>query len=169
MSNERVYYPVVKEWLEGLLTQRFGWCYLEITARRRFSNEIKAHIPRGREIIFQFLKQTAPDITGFVDRAKGSGFIIVDMKTKIITLQDVYQVKRYAELFGAQWGLLLSTAPIPEEFRRLREVVPVVYSTLTGHGEITLGFLREEGEKLTVEWFPADPFAKTLLHRIMLG
>lgn len=157
-TDERKYYQTVRDWLEELLKQRFGWCYLEITAQGRYSNEVKAHILEGREIIFPFLKHTHPDITGFVNQSKGSGFIVADVKDKTITLQDVYQVKRYAELFGAPYGLLLSTQPIPEEFKRLHDIASVVFSTLTGHGRITLGWIREQDGKLTVQWFLEDPF-----------
>ncbi len=169
-GGEKEYYPIVRDWLEELLTQRFGWCYLEITAHRQFSNEIKAHIMQGREMVFQFLKTTHPDITGFVDRSKGSGFIVADVKAKAITLPDIYQAKRYAELFSAYIGLLLSTEAIPKELKRLHEVAPVVLSTLTGHGRITLAQIRKENSKLTVaDWFPGDPFHEGFLRRVTLG
>lgn len=169
MSDERRYYPIVRDWLEDLLKQRFGFCHLEITANKNFSNDIKAHILQGREIIFHFLRQTAPDITGFVDRSRGSGFVVADVKTRTITLEDVYQVKRYAELFSASWGLLLSTKEIPEEFKRLHSIAAVTFSTLTGHGQITLGWLRGQDREWIPEWFPGDPFAKSLGHRILFG
>ena len=90
MNGERGYYSAVKDWLDELLKRRFGWCHLEITANGKFGSEIKAHIQQGREIIFHFLRQTAPDITGFVDRSRGSGFIVADVKIKTVTLKDAY-------------------------------------------------------------------------------
>ncbi len=169
MSDEAKYYPIVRDWLQELLRQRLSFCHLEITAKGRFSSEMKKHIPRGREIIFHFLKQAAPDLTGFVTREQGRGFIVVEVKTTTIRLKDVSQVRGYAELFGAQWGLLLSTKEIPEEFGRLHDVASYVFSTLTGHGRITLGWLREQDGKWGAQWFPADPFAKGLLKTILLG
>jgi hypothetical protein len=169
MSDEARYYPIVKSWLQDLLKRQFPSCYLEITANGRFSEKIKDHIPQGREIIFRFLSQASPDLTGFVTRERGRGFIVVEVKTTTIRLKDVSQVRGYAELFGARLSLLLSTMETPEEFRRLHQVAPEVFSTLTGHGKITAGWLQEQGGKLTVQWFPADPFARGLLYRILLG
>lgn len=169
MSEETKYYSIVRDWLQELLKQQFPWCHLEITANGKFSGKIKEHIPQGREIIFHFLKQAAPDLVGFVTRERGRGVVVVEVKTTIIRLKDLSQVRGYAELFGARWSLLLSAKEIPEEFRRLYQVAPEAFSTLTGHGTITLGWLREQSGELTVQWFPTDPFAKGLLYRIMLG
>lgn len=169
MSDEAKYYPIVRDWLQELLRQRFPWCHLEVTANGKFSGKTKEHIPQGREIIFHFLKQAAPDLTGFVTRERGRGFIVVEVKTTTIGLKDVSQVRGYAELFEARWSLLLSTREIPEEFRRLHQEAPEIFSTLTGHGAITLGWLREQGGRWDAQWFPAAPFAKGLLERILLG
>ncbi len=78
-------------------------------------------------------------------------------------------MKHYAELFGAPCGLLLSTKEIPEEFRRLQAVAPEIFSTLTGYGRITVGWLRGQDRKWTPQWFPGDPFAKELWYRILFG
>jgi hypothetical protein len=169
VSDETKYYPIVRDWLQELLRHQFSWCHLEVTAKGKFSREVKEHIPQGREIVFHFLKQAAPDLTGFVTRERGRGFVVVEVKTTTIRLKDVSQVRGYAELFGAGWGLLLSTKEIPEEFRRLHNVAPYIFSTLTGRGTITLGWLHDQDGKWAAHWFPADPFAKSLLHRIMFG
>jgi hypothetical protein len=152
-----------------MLKRRFSFCHMEITANGNFSRAIKEHIPQGREIVFHFLRQAAPDLTGFVTKEPGRGFVVVDMKTTTIRLKHVSQIRGYAELFGARWGLLLSTKELPEEFSRLHAVGSSIFSTLTGHGTITLGRLREQDGKWTAEWFPADPFAKGLLETILFG
>ncbi len=170
MSDETKYYPIVRDWLQELLKRRFSFCYLEITAKGTFSGKIKEHISEGREIIFHFLKQAAPDLTGFVTRERGRGFIVVEVKDTTIRLKDVSQIRGYAELFYARWGLLLSTKEIPEEFRRLHAVAPYIFSTLTGHGRITLGWLREHGGKWDAQWFLGqNPFAKGIIETILLG
>ncbi len=169
VSDEAKYYPIVKDWLQGLLKQRYSFCHLEITHKGQFSGEIKKHILPGREIIFHFLKQAAPDLTGFVTRERGSGWIVVEVKDTAIRFKDVSQIRGYAELFGAGLSLLLSTKEIPEEIRRLHGIAPYIFSTLTGHGAITLGWLREQDGGLTAQWFPDDPLAKGALERILFG
>ena len=169
VSDEAKYYLIVRDWLQELLKQRYSFCHLEITAKGQFSSEIKKHILPGREIIFHFLKHVAPDLTGFVTREQGSGWIVVEVKDTTIRLKDVSQIRGYAELFGARLSLLLSTKEIPEEFKRLRDIVPVIFSTLTGYGTITLGWLREQDGELNAQWFPDDPFARGVLERILFG
>jgi len=65
-SREEKYYESIKEKLEELIKRKFDEFYLEITANKHFSNKLKAKISRKRDIIFSFLKEAAPDITGYV-------------------------------------------------------------------------------------------------------
>ena len=57
VTKEKQLYEVIKEKLEEILKTKFNDFYLEITADTGFSNKLKSEIPRGREIIFNFLKK----------------------------------------------------------------------------------------------------------------
>lgn len=97
-TTERQYYGAVKAWLETLLRERFAAVHVELTADRKFSNTLKAQIDYGRDLVsfLFFLKQAAPDLTGFVkkDSASSREFVVVDVKNRSLKLDDVYQVRK---------------------------------------------------------------------------
>lgn len=153
---ERDLYPSVKAWLEELLRQRFATVHLEITAKRKFSNVLKQQIDQGREVIFYFLREAPPDLAGFVREASGlRTFVVVEVKREPIRLDDIYQARKYAELFDATIALLVSPHEIPEEIRRLSRAVHGLLA-VPAYKDLTLvRFVDGTG----VEWFPKDPFA----------
>ncbi len=155
---EREYYKIIKEKLEQLLTTKFSSFHLEITADKKFSNKLKAEVSQYREIVFTFLKAAAPDIAGFIKTEYGSDFLIVEIKRETIKLDDIYQARKYAELFDAKYGLLVSTEEIPEEIKRLSRVV---YSLLSLPAYKTLTIVHyDEEPKEFIQWFPENPFEK---------
>lgn len=158
-TGEATYYRAVKDWLAEILRSYFTNYYLEITARGKFSGTLKGQIPAHRDIIFSFLKEAAPDITGFVVREHVRDFIVVELKNKAAKLDDIYQTKKYADLFDARYALLVSTEEIPEEMRRLSTVTPHLLA-LPGYGRLTLIGLHFGEESISASWFPDDPFAK---------
>lgn len=177
--RETDYYKVVKDKLEELfreqvkntISQKIGkkspvetvWeilraIHLEITAKGSFSNEIKAKIPEGRDIIFWFLKGAPPDITGFLKKDRSVDFMVVEVKTEKIKLDDIYQAKKYGELFDARHAFLISLQPLPEEIKRLSKVV---YSLLQLPAYKKLILAQFDGiRKEFVEWFPENPFER---------
>jgi len=159
-STEATYYPLVKDWLAEILRAYFGDNFhLEITASGVFSGTLKARIPEHREIIFSFLKEAAPDITGFVVKENMFQSVVVELKTRRAKLHDIYQTKKYADLFDARYALLLSTVEIPEELRRLSRAAPQLLA-LPGYGRLTLIQLDIRENSISAEWFPDDPFVK---------
>lgn len=156
VKKEKEYYEAIKASLEGLLKSKFSNFYLEITAERNFSNKLKANISQHRDIIFYFLKEAAPDITGFIKEEYSSDFLVVEIKREKIKLDDVYQTRRYAELFDARYALLISTEEIPEEIKRLHRAV---YSLLSLPAYKTLTLCKIDKETMEfIEWFPENPF-----------
>jgi len=110
-------------------------------------------------LIFAFLKEAAPDITGFVkkDSASLREFVVVEVKTTPIKLDDIYQTRKYAELFDARYALLISTSEIPEKITRLsRVVIPLLM--LPANKQLTLVRFGDEGRAIT--WLPECPFGK---------
>ena|SRR2546426_1042488 len=149
----------VKDWLERILKDKFSSYHIEVTAHKRFSNVLQNQIDSSRDLIFAFLKEAAPDITGFVKKDSSSPreFVVVEVKTTPIKLDDIYQAKKYAELFDAGYALLLSTAEIPAKIVRLSKVVfPLL--ALPAYKKLTLVRFEENGRR--IEWFPEDPFQK---------
>jgi len=155
--GERAYYESVKTWLEQLLTPKTSILHLEITADRSFSNVLQAEIDQHREIIFSFLKDARPDITGFF-KAKADSrreFIIVEIKPTPIKLDDIYQTRKYAELFDARYALLVSPFEVPQRLVRLARVVfPLLQ--LPAYKQVTLVQCADGAAQ--VDWFPEDPF-----------
>ena len=161
-SHERDLYPVVKAWLRPLLETQFASVHLEITADRTFSNTLKRMIAPERDIIFSFLKDAAPDLTGFVTGRKGDPyprmeFLVVEVKNTPIRLDDIYQTRKYAEFFDAHHALLVSTHEVPEEIMRLSKVVYPLLA-IPPYNKIT--FCRFSNAGNSVEWIPDDPFVK---------
>lgn len=155
---EREYYKTIKDKLAHLLTTKFRDFYLEITADKKFSNRLKAKISQYREIIFYFLKEAAPDITGFIEKEYSSDFITVEVKREKIKLDDIYQTRKYAELFDARYALLISTKEIPEEIKRLSKQVFSLLSLPAYKKMAIVQYNEEVGE--FVEWFEENPFEK---------
>ena len=44
--------------------------------------------------------------------------MVVEVKNEVIKLEDIYQTKKYADLFDAKYALLISPEEIPEELIR---------------------------------------------------
>ena len=157
-KTEREAYPHIKNWLEEQLKPRFIDFHLEITADRKFSNALKQQIDRNRDLIFNFLKEAAPDITGFVKGDYSREFIVVEIKNKPIKLDDIYQTRKYAELFDARYALLVSTEEIPEEIIRLSKVVFPYLLSLPAYKQLTLVHFGDNAKNIV--WFPENPFIK---------
>jgi len=157
-SKENQYYKPVKAKVEEIVRETHSTYHLEITANKTFSNKLKGKISDNREIIFSFLKEVAPDVTGFIKEDWSTEFIIVEIKNEVIKLDHIYQVKKYAELFDARYALLVSTEGIPEEIKRLSRVV---YRLLSLPADKTMTLVKFNGETGEFdEWFPENPFKR---------
>lgn len=82
---------------------------------------------------------------------------MVEVKARTIRLDDVYQTRKYAELFDARYALLVSTCEIPEEIRRLSQVIYSLLS-LPAYKQLTLVEFANNGN--STDWFPDDPFGQ---------
>ena len=158
LIGERALYESVKVWLERLLEEKYASVRLEVTAYKQFSNVLQSQIDPHRELIFAFLNEAAPDITGFVKKDSQSlrEFVVVEVKTTPIKLEDIYQVRKYAELFDARNALLLSTSEIPEKIIRLSRIVPSLLTLQGGYGKVTLVRFEDNGSRGT--WSSDCPF-----------
>lgn len=177
MTEERDYYQPLKSALEAHIRATFRprksdplplqmiaeltvsseKIYLEITADTSLSNTLKSKISHGRDLIYFFLKNARPDLTGFIEVEDTVDFIVVEFKDNTLNLDNVYQLKKYADLLDAKYSLLVSTDEIPVEVKRLRDVVPELLSRATGHRRLTLVHYNPVKQAF-LEWFPEDPF-----------
>lgn len=168
-KKEREFHEIIKRSMEKLIKKKTTNFHLEITAEKKFSNKLKGEISPGREIIFSFLKKAPPDITGFIKRDPLSHFIAIEVKNREIRIDDIYQIKKYKDLFNAKFAFLISTKPIPEEIKRILRIIPPLCPSLLE----TLVLVRFDESKLMEEhiqgppnpftdWYPEDPFKKGL-------
>lgn len=157
-KRERDFYEPVKSWLDKILAEKFASHHLEVTASGSFSNTIQKQIADHRNLIFAFLKKdAAPDLTGFVkkDAESSREFIVIEVKDEPIKLDDIYQTRKYAELFDARYALLVSTHETPEKILRLSKVV---YNLLSfpPYKKIALVHFADGGANVT--WADENPF-----------
>lgn len=173
-SNERMrekeLYEPVKRYLIGMLKRNFSNYHLEITDRGTYTETLK-HVVR-HDIVFSFLKEAPPDLVGFVLKEGAGGrvahysdvkcYITVEVKPSKLKLDDIFQAKKYGDLFYAQYALLISTHPIGEEIRRLQQKLYILnrYRDWKVYvGQVSI----EKADKsiVTVKdciWFPETPF-----------
>lgn len=161
--KESAYYGIIKEKMEGLFKEKTTDVYLEITATRKLSTKLKKEFSPHRDIIFYFLKEAAPDITGFIKRENSSDFVVIEIKRKI-KLDDVYQTKKYADLFDTKFAFLVTLEPIPEEIKRLSKVVHTLLMRPSIYSAFTLVQFDEQCNEF-VDWFEKNPFTKSIYWR----
>ncbi len=166
VSEEEIY-PVVKEKLEVLIRKKYTKDFhLEITARKHFSNDLKSKISDDRNLIFSFLKDAPPDITGYVKNESISYlprffdnkycFIVVEIKNEKMKLDDIYQLRKYSELFDTWLALLITTKEIPEEIKRLSKINKQLLPKRDQSYTILAQFSLHNNDFM--EWFPRNPF-----------
>jgi len=161
MKKEEEYYPIIKAKLEELLKRKTQDFYLEITANKKFSDKLKVEIRKDRDIIFQFLKEAFPDITGFIKSKYSSDFIVIEFKRERIRLDDIYQTKKYKDLFAAKFAFLVSLEPIPTEIKRLDKAMNDQILRAGLHWTFAFVLVQfDKQEKEFVEWYPENPFEK---------
>ena len=164
IEKEEDYYSDIMQKFNELFKLRGCDTHFEITANKKFSNKLQSKIPDYRHIIFYFLKDVAPDITGLVLRGNFADFVIIEVKNEEIKLDHVYQLRKYAELFEAKFAFLVSTEEIPEAMKRLAKVVYPLLSSPSAYQCRTLAYFDKQ-TKSVKDWYPENPFEKDYLWR----
>ena len=154
--KERDLYEPIRRYLLQKFNEKFGQTLLEDTHIGDFSHYIKKEIPEYHEIIFSFLKKEKPDLTGYVKKDHGVDFITVEVKNAPISLDDVYQAKKYADLFQAKYGFLISSKVIPIEIKRLHKRTYILRTNVAYENLILAQWSVSKNE--TVDWFEKSPF-----------
>jgi hypothetical protein len=136
--------------------------HLEVGATTGLSEQIKGAIPEDKNIIFSFLRQHRPDIIGVIEGEPFlSRFVIAEVKAKSLTLENIYQAKRYKGLLEARAGFLVTVHPIPEDLRRLCAQNWDILSSASDGGYKFLAICRFDIETgKFIDWFRENPFQK---------
>jgi len=160
---EKEYYKPIKAKLEDLLRARVDNFHLEITANG-FSRELKDEVKE--DIVWHFLQErkARPDITGFVKGEYTLDFIVVEVKQSKMELDDIYQLRKYRDLFDAKFAFLASLQPIPGEIKRLHKVRYWLLASPSHLQAVVLAHFDEDSTNF-VEWYPENPFEKDLYWR----
>jgi len=153
--SEKDYYEPIKKGFEELFNAKRE-THLEITANKNFSNKLKEQISDYRHIIFYFLKEVAPDLSGFIRRDYGTEFIVIEVKDEVLKLDHIYQTRKYAELFDARFAFLVSTQEIPEEIKKLSKIIYSLLSLPAYKKLILVQF--DKNTNRFVDWFEENPF-----------
>lgn len=157
MSKESDYYKPIQITFDNLFGEK-GSLYSEITANGQPSNRIKEKINDSRNIIFSFLRDARPDITGFSIGEHSNKFFVIEIKNEEIKLDHIYQTRKYIDLFDAYFGFLVTTKEIPIEIKKITDI---------DYGILDIGQYRQfsicqydEEHKTIVDWHKENPFEK---------
>jgi hypothetical protein len=118
-KEKELYAPIMKA-LEDKFSL-LGECHFEDTSDR-FSEELKDELDPNSVFILK-VEGMRPDLTGYVIESEKNEFniVVVEIKNRP-TLEDIYQTKRYAEVLGASYGLLISPKRLSVERRNFLKI-----------------------------------------------
>jgi hypothetical protein len=162
-TRESDLYEPVKQALEKLLAASTD-IHVEITA----NGISKVSQRRLDDAAFLFLKseKTQPDIMGYLleevspfglELAKRGhrATVIAEIKNDEIRIPDIYQAKRYAEVFDADYAFLISSEDVSEDVKRFVRNRPNVlkYQHTDGPREIIYGHYESKSKQIGIESF----------------
>jgi hypothetical protein len=159
MAEVALYNPVQMKLAELLGGTGVGNFLLETGGSKGFSEKLKAAIPVGREIVFNFLTRR-PDILGYVEGQYQKDLVTVEVKEKSLKIDDIYQAKMYKEVFGARYGFLITAADIPEALKRLCATTPSILHSVDDHIYKFLAIAQYHPGGGFIDWVPENPFDK---------
>lgn len=130
MSGEALLYkPIRKALLEAF--KPIGECGIFITANR--IREIIKQILPDYAVLIMKIDKFRPDLMGAVRRKKSSEnplsflrTIAVEVKVGKLKFEDIYQVKRYAEVLSVNYALLIGNERFDEARRRFLRKHPTI-------------------------------------------
>jgi hypothetical protein len=104
-----------------------GKVHLEITAKGRFSEELKEALD-DRTLSILRVEKMVPDIVGFLQKDQFKDLVTVEIKPDRITISNIWKARLYAEVLNAKYGIIISPRKIQEEIRRfLKDRFNIVY------------------------------------------
>ena len=161
MKTEKEFYELVRRNLEEYFCKRAEECFFEITAEK-VGDKIMEKL--SDEVLFLIgSKELRPDIMGYVKVPIGLGLFLhsefkvaVEVKNGKPTVNDIFQAKKYGELYNAAISILISTDKPEERVLRLLERRKELLSYYYGYYHLYLARFSKE-EKKIVWWYPEEP------------
>ena len=128
-AEDSFYKPIKNALLEAF--KPIGECGISITANR-ISEGVKRMLPDYAVLIMKTDK-FRPDLLGAVRRKECADepnpffrTIIVEVKVGKLKFEDIYQVKRYAEVLSMNYALLIGNERFDEARRRFLKKYPTI-------------------------------------------
>jgi hypothetical protein len=155
--TERALYPGVKKALTAYLRQEDDQItmILEITADK-FPEKMKPLIPDNVLFLLDS-KETRPDLFGEIGPdctavyGQSKFLLTAEVKDGSPTINDVFQAKKYGELYSAQAALLISTEQPEERLRRMLIQRPSLLAYAGATWSLYLCRYSEQNE--TIDWW----------------
>jgi hypothetical protein len=157
LREEDMYDPILTCFLKKFRSAGYSEVHLEITSNGRFSERLRKAL--GTRVGF-LKRHFAPDICGFTEVRNRLQPISIEVKSKRLGFQEIFQAKGYGELIEARFAFLISNQSIistVRDFLRNKESIlifgyPDPRIMHIGRFDHTLEQLVEE------DWFPKSPF-----------
>jgi hypothetical protein len=154
--KERELYEPIRKALEDYLSEYLGKCILENTSDGLTS----AIVPCLDDFVVLYIerrkREQRPDLTGSFETDRGNkNIIIVEIKRRIQKIDDIYQAKKYAELFDVTYAFLISSEKLPETIKRLLIHKPALYTFASArvfaNRQIVIATFRESDMEFDVD------------------
>lgn len=161
MSSERELYQPVRKALEKYFCEEAEECFFEVTADK-VGERVEEKL--ADEVLFLIRKREfRPDIMGYVRVPIGLGIfffsefrVVVEVKDGKPSVNDLFQVKKYGELYDAAISILVSTDKPEQRFLRLLERKPTLLSLpMGGYSAFITRFLKDKCD--FDWWYPRPP------------
>ena len=162
--EEQLYQPV-RSYLQKQFAQ-FGECEFEITTRkipqkvRRRLDDLAISFIRGEKIFPDIMGYFKPDPSKNPPHGFHEGLIVTEVKAEQPRIQDILQIKLYAEVFDASFAYLISSDEMIEDTRRFlserRHILS--YYAREYPRKIYIGWFRHIG--FGCVWYPENPFKR---------
>ena len=162
MKEEDLYEPTRKALLQKFFEK--GECHLEVTAAA--IGELLKQVLDDHAVYILETEKKKADLLGFLNVKYESGYeskklIVAEVKSKSLTLEDIYQLKKYGEMLGAHFSFLISPKGFCEARRRFLIHRHGVLQISTGGKQISVMQLTEEDTLVPDEelcsYAPFDP------------
>lgn len=165
-EREGRFYPGIRNALQSYFCSGSVNCLFEVTAEG-ISDKLQGEL--GDEILFLLRsRELRPDILGHVEHPVGSKafyfhefFVAAEVKEGSPTINDLFQAKKYGEIYEAAVTLLVSNEKPEERVVRLLKRRPVLlHLPMSMHSVYLCKFSEKNG---TIDWWYPEPPRKDQL------
>jgi|GEM_PF-1024532 len=152
LSSKMSYLPVIVQFfrhelvpdITGYIKDKESTSLVDDLKKSALNNGEKHHL------VIRCLPET------FDEAKQDFAFIVVEVKKEKIKLDDIYQIKKYSDLFKAGIAILVTLKEIPEEVKRLSKVIKKFLPHTDDEQLVIAHFNHQKCE--FEEWFPGNPF-----------